>query len=43
MVRHVELGKLQKLEKLSLDGTQITKAGIARLKTALPNCRIFGP
>ena len=37
-----ELAKLQNLEELYLP-TQITKAGVAELKKALPNCKIYGP
>ena len=45
-----ELTKLQQLERLDLydhtipyDEPQITKAGVAELKKALPNCAILGP
>jgi hypothetical protein len=38
-----ELAKLQKLESLSVIGTKVTKAGVAELKKALPNCEIEGP
>ena len=34
------LAKLQKLENLLLEDTQITNAGVAELKKALPNCEI---
>ena len=37
-----ELAKLQKLESLSVIGTKATKAGVAELKKALPNCLISG-
>ena len=37
-----ELAKLQKLESLSVIGTKVTKAGVAELKKALPNCLISG-
>jgi len=37
------LAKLQKLELLGLEGTKVTKAGVAELKKALPKCRIVGP
>jgi len=37
------VAKLKKLESLRLDGTKVTKAGVAELKKALPNCRISGP
>lgn len=37
-----ELAKLQKLEWLMLDRTKVTKAGVAELKKALPNCKIEG-
>jgi hypothetical protein len=30
---------LNSLKKLSLNGTQITDAGVAELQKALPNCR----
>jgi len=39
-----EVAKLQNLERLLLnDNEQITKAGVAELKKALPNCKIIGP
>ena len=38
-----EVAKLQQLTTLYLRGTQVTKAGGAELKKALPNCKIFGP
>ena len=38
-----EVAKLQKLEQLWLGRTKITKAGVAELNKALPNCFIFGP
>ena len=45
-----ELTKLQQLERLDLydhtmpyDEPQITKAGVAELQKALPNCKIKGP
>jgi len=34
---------LQKLRTLYLNNTQVTKAGVAELKKALPNCGISGP
>jgi len=34
---------LQNLERLLLNNTQITKAGVAELKKALPNCYISSP
>ena len=37
-----ELAKLQKLEWLMLDRTKVTKAGVAELKKALPDCKIEG-
>jgi len=33
---------LQELEKFKLSGTQVTKAGVAELQKALPNCDIDG-
>ena len=38
-----ELAKLKKLKFLSLVNTQVTDAGVAELRKALPNCRIIGP
>jgi len=38
-----DVAKLQKLEQLWLGRTKITKAGVAELNKALPNCFIFGP
>ena len=39
-----ELAKLQKLTSLGLYNTKVTKAGVAELRKALPNCRIYyGP
>ena len=38
-----EVAKLQKLEGLFLRRTQVTKAGVAELKKALPNCYISSP
>ena len=39
-----ELAKLQKLAELYLnDVREVTKAGVAELQKALPNCRIAGP
>jgi hypothetical protein len=35
-----EVAKLKKLKKLILANTQVTKAGVAELKKALPNCEI---
>jgi len=35
------VAKLQKLEKLELQATKVTDAGVAELKKALPNCKIF--
>jgi len=37
------VAKLQNLKLLDLTETQTTKAGIAELKKALPNCEITGP
>ena len=38
-----ELAKLQKLAELYLNGVrEVTKAGVAELKKALPNCGIDG-
>jgi hypothetical protein len=34
---------LKKLKFLSLVNTQVTDAGVAELRKALPNCRIMGP
>jgi len=34
--------KLQKLKTLVLQDTKVTKAGVAQLKKALPNCSIIG-
>jgi hypothetical protein len=34
---------LQKLERLYLRDTQVTEAGVAELRKALPNCNITGP
>jgi len=31
---------LQRLQVLWLGGTKVTKAGVAELKKALPNCKI---
>ena len=38
-----EVTKLQNLRSLSLRDTQITDAGVAELKKALPKCEISGP
>jgi len=38
-----ELAKLQKLGYLDLYNTKVTKAGVAELKKALPDCIIDGP
>ena len=38
-----EMAKLQKLKMLRIRGTKVTKAGVAELKKALPNCQIDGP
>ena len=35
-----EIAKLQKLEFLELNSTQITKVGVAELQKALPKCSI---
>jgi hypothetical protein len=35
-----DLAKFKQLEGLVLDGTKITKADVAKLKKALPKCRI---
>jgi len=37
------VAKLQKLEALFLTNTKVTKAGVAGLNKALPNCKIYGP
>jgi len=37
------VAKLQNLSTLWLNETQITDAGVAELKKALPNCEIYGP
>jgi hypothetical protein len=37
------VAKLKKLESLRLDGTKVTKAGVAELKKALPQCDITAP
>jgi hypothetical protein len=34
------VAKLQKLTELYLSNTKVTKAGVAQLKKALPNCEI---
>ena len=36
-----EVAKLQKLTFLDLRDTEITKAGVAELKKALPKCEIY--
>lgn len=36
----VHLAGLTRLELLGLENTQITDAGLAKLKEALPNCKI---
>ena len=36
-----EVAKLKKLKALFLDETQVTKAGLAQLQKALPNCKII--
>ena len=33
--------KLTNLQKLYVEGTNITKAGITKLKNALPDCRLI--
>jgi len=38
-----EVAKMRRLEELYLITNQITKAGVAKLKKALPNCAIIGP
>jgi hypothetical protein len=38
-LRH--LASIQTLRKLSLDGTSVTKDGLAQLQSALPNCEIL--
>ena len=38
-----ELAKLQNLRNLLLNNTKVTKAGVAELQKALPNCQIAGP
>ncbi len=35
-----EMAKLTQLEELWLNDTQVTKAGVAQLQNALPNCEI---
>jgi len=35
--------KMQQLKSLYLVNTKVTKAGVAELKKALPNCEIHGP
>ena len=35
-----ELAKLKNLRDLNLIGTKVTKAGVAALRKALPNCSI---
>jgi len=35
------LAKIKQLERLSLYGTEITKAGVAELQKALPECKIL--
>ena len=35
-----EVAKMEKLEKLLLNDTKVTKAGVTELKKALPKCRI---
>jgi hypothetical protein len=37
-----DVAKLQKLRGLELQGTKITKAGVAELKKALPKCMVIG-
>ena len=37
------VAKLKQLSKLHMRDTQITDAGVAELKKALPKCKIFGP
>jgi len=37
------VAKLQQLTLLNLTHTQVTKAGVAELKKALPNCKIYSP
>jgi len=37
------LAKLQKLERIYLFDTKVTKAGVAEFKKALPKCSILGP
>jgi len=37
------VAKLQQLDYLYLRATQVTKAGVAELQKALPNCYIEGP
>jgi len=34
------VAKLQKLESLGLEATQVTDAGVAELQKALPKCKI---
>ena len=38
-----DVAKLQKLTYLGIGVIQITKAGVAELKKALPNCEISWP
>ena len=40
LIRLIHLKELTKLESLRLDTTQVTYAGVAELKKALPNCTI---
>jgi len=37
------LAKMNQLRHLWLDGTKVTKAGVAELQKALPKCSITGP
>jgi len=37
------VAKLQRLQGLDLTATKVTKAGVAELHKALPNCDIVGP
>ena len=38
-----ELAEVHKLKYLVLIKTKVTKEGVAELKKALPNCKIYGP
>ena len=38
-----ELKEFRQLSSLSLIDTRMSEAGVAELRTALPNCVIYGP